>query len=143
MENIDLSNVHILALFRQYYAITLAQFRYNHVLSDNHLEASLEESANVNEQCTSAATFFRTEINKRLNININDDGCREKFMAWYEANEKFIYSLTNEEYEKFETIETAYINSDFADPTEFKSILSELKYDEYIKEQLANSDLLV
>lgn len=141
-ETIDLSNVHILALFRQYYAITLSQWRYNHALSHGIIDATPEKSAETNKEYSDAANLFRIEINKRLNFDENDkndEDYRKNFMAWYSANDKFIKSLSDEEYAKFEYIETNYINGDFKDSTEFNAVLGELKYEEFVAEQLKDT----
>ncbi len=140
---VDLSNVHILALFRQYYSITLAQWQYNHALSHDVISATPEKSAKVNKDFTEAAKLFWVEINKRLNLDEKDEDYREKFMAWYGANEDFIKSLSDEEYAKFEYIETNYIKDDFADSAEFDAVVEELKYEEFMNEKLKDTGVSV
>lgn len=142
MENLEfiLSNMHILALFRQYYGITYAQWQYNHALSHGIINATAEESAKTNKEFTESTKPLFDEINKRLNISVQDANHKQVFMDWYRANDEFIKSLSMDEYAVFENIENNYINNDFADSTEFVKIVEELHYDEFIKNQLNNNN---
>ena len=133
---IDWSKVHILALFRQYFAITLAQWRFNHALAHNWIKVPAKDSGKANQEYTNSANIVLQEINKRLNLNPTQEDYRAKFMDWYRANEEFINSLDEIEYAKFEFVENNYIATDFADSTEFETIVNDFKYDEFIASHL-------
>ena len=139
MENneMDLSKVHKLALFRQYYGITHAMWQMEHMASHGWGGLSIEKEQEARKECIEALNPIKLEILKRLDLTEEDGTFHPTFKAWYAANDSFIFALSDDEYNQFEKAEAGYVGSDFADSTEFEKILEKLNYEQYITEKLA------
>ncbi len=131
-KTIDLKKVHLFALFRQYYAITYSQWSFSHAWMDSRIDVPVDKYSEAMKQYEEQLRPISHELMSRLGLNKDNEEDRKQFMDWYRQNEQFIKKLTDEEYYAFEKVEDAYIQSDFADSTEYEKKLRELNYDTYI-----------
>ncbi len=133
-KTIDWSTVHILGLFRQYFAVTYSAWSFRHAWYNGRIDISAKKFNEEVEVYEKLVQPIFDGIMSRLGLSKEDPEHKKKFMSWYSANDNFIKNMSDEEYCEFERAESRFVENNFNLDTDFLDVLDKLKYKDYIEE---------